>query len=238
MHIHPAYVKRVLHAALIVSSAVTEHSNVDIYAHVRNDGSTEMVIPRVAKIQFEADAVEEMKRSTASCSSDDVETIKVYVEEQINYLSNTDDDTACDSGYMGDDESKHDLNDNLKKVLRKRFGHYPDYRTRLNGVTWWTGCSSDDDDHRGFDRKCRKHSVGRAYEDHKTANGSSSDEGNDEDDREPVNVHVLPSKKIKALKKHHMNYEQVVDSTCSEASDVESLTDCSLCPGEHVCVYT
>ena len=212
----------------MVSAKVKEHSNIDIYTRVRNDTSTEMIIPGVAKIQLEADAVKEMKTSTSSCSSDDVGIVKFSVEVQINYLTNSDGDTSFDPGYTGDDEGKHDVKDNLRKVFRKRFGDYPLHRIRFNGVTWTTGYSSDDDGQRGSDRRYRQQSVGRGSEDHKTTNDIPSYQGSDEDS-EPVTIHVLPSKKRRAFKKGRMNYEEVVDTTCSEASDVESLTDCSLC---------
>ena len=144
------------------------------------------------------------------------------------------------NGYTGDTEegtSRVKVNQ-TKKSYRKKFGKYPLHRIRLNGVKWCTvGSSDEESDCRStFAGKlsCRGSKKNKNHTTKKTKSGIKSSkttcnevfyEGSCEES-EPFfkhKVHVC-NKKQTNVNKQRMYYEDV-DTTASEASDVESLTD-------------
>ena len=196
----------------------------------QNDRSVKVTLPNHVQIQIEAAAMDEMNGCTLNCDSNSshcgAKIICSCLEKQFD--------------YMGDDESKvlkgekmGNGKGNLKKVYRKKLGVYPQYRIRLNGVPWRTVDSSDEDtDHettvqRGSKKIDKKN---KKLKDSTTIDASSTSYGDgDGEESDPVHViHVVSSMKRKCFKKRKNHYKDY-ETTTSEASDKESLTDCSLC---------
>ena len=183
------------------------------------------------QVHFEAEAVKEltgMKSYTSSSGSRAEDMVEIFLGEHWNQ-----EDTLC--GYIGDDESMEDENGNIitKPTYRKKFGVYPQYRIRLNGVKWWTHYSSGEESDSeisstGLQRGSRKYKNKRQQNKSLPSYLSSSIDEGDDEESEPVVVHVVSTKKRKLLKNRKYRFEDI-DTTASEASDVGSLTDCSLC---------
>ena len=120
---------------------------------------------------------------------------------------------------------------NQTKKHRKKFGAYPPYRIRLNGVKWISESSDEEGCSRsvspGEFRGLRKLAVGsNKYKNPKPTKRNSSPSCNEENDEEsePHVTSVKRQKKLTKLRPGDVDF----NSTTSEASDVESLTDCSL----------
>ena len=218
------------HGSFTAFSGIGAHSNLPIRIDDQPDGSVKVTVSNL-ELQFEAGAVEEltgMKRCTSSSSSRAEDMVKVFVGEHWNR-----EDMLC--GYIGGDESMEDENGNTitKPTYRKKFGVYPQYRIRLNGVKWWTHYSSGEESDTdisstGLQRGSRKYKNKRQKNESSPSYLSSSVDEGDDEESEPVVVHVVSTKKRKLLKKRKFLFEDI-DTTASEASDVGSLTDCSLC---------
>ena len=222
----------------------TVDKNLGISISVRKDQSAKIILPTL-EVHIEPGAVDELVEELGDfeSSTGGEETFEEYCSKE--ELNEQLDSTAAFSclGYMGDDEGKRnarDRNGNFNKNLRKKFGIYPDYRIRLNGVKWRTLESSDEED-LGEDtlaqdeayRGSRKSKRGKKRSNVSKSTDcdiiSSEDEG-DSEESEAVVVHIVAAKKKKMTKRRFQCDE--VDTSASEASDVESLTDCSLCCNE------
>ena len=217
------------------SMAADIDGNQEICVDDEGDQSVKMMCSNV-QIHIEKDALDELKKFNSTESG--AETIESLFEEHLNHTLNSESTTA--SGYLGDDERTSEMtrdeNGNSTKVYRKKFGVYPYYRIRFNGVKWMTYDSSDEekyDESANLDECRGPRRVKMTIKESKNPKPSNStescsyNEGNDEES-EPVIVHVISAKKRKMLTKRKLQHEEV-DTTASEASDVESLTDCSLC---------
>ena len=180
------------------------------------------------EIYIEKEALDEINPNHSA--SVGVETIKLCFAEHLNGRLNLD-----SSGYLGDnEEADEDQNFNVtqNRKYRRKFGVYPYYRIRFNGVKWMSCDSSDEEGNgRSSQDDCRGSRrlkmASKKYESPKPIKRNSNpscDEENDEAS-EPLVVHVISAKKRKKTVKQKPD----TNSTTSEASDVESLTDCSLC---------
>lgn len=152
----------------------------------------------------------------------------------LNHFLNDDSSTVANC-YESDSESTN----SRKKVFRKRFGKYPDYRIRFNGIPWMdydtTDVGSHDENSGGENDVLRTaRQSKRTRKKHKsckpphivTDSISSIDESNDEESEQMV-VHVTTGRK-KRLVKYRRGPDEV-QTTSTSASDKESLTGCSLC---------
>lgn len=143
-------------------------------------------------------------------------------------------------GYTGDTEEEVYQVRNNKKSYKKKFGKYPKHRHRLNGVQWHTVSSSDEES--GYagsydrslrcSRRSRKSQIQTANKPmakHNCVKYPSKStyiydgSGEESDPIVEHRVHAY-SRKPKVLTKRRMQYTDI-DTTASEASDVENLSD-------------
>lgn len=230
------------HKHALDSKQALADRKLDIIIVFQEDLSVRIILPG-GQILIEAAAVEEIaeERIDSNSITGDEETItKCWTEEEYNESL----DPTAFGGYLGDAEDENgtkdlrDRNGNVNKNFRKQFGVYPEYRIRLNGVRYITIDSSDEDEldesiHlseqacRGLRKGNKRSKLPKVTMD---SVSSSEDKGNGEES-EPVIVHIVSAKKKKLPSKRRFHTEEV-DTTASEESDVENLTDCSLCCGD------
>ena len=216
----------------------------DIFIEVQKDQSVTITSPTARMhVHIEAAAAGEIA-DKGSITGDKETTTENCFEEQFNeWLDSRFSASFSVSGYIGDVEDEREATDgngNVNRKFRKKFGVYPAYRIRLNGVRYITLDSSDEDElddclrlpEQAY-RESRKSRKGNKWsklpEPILDSVSSSEDKGSGEES-EPVVVHIVSTRKKKLPSKRRVHAEDV-DTTASEASDVESLTDCSLCCG-------
>ena len=174
-------------------------------------------------------ATEETSELKTSLKQNQMHSVNMYVHEMLG-----------DQGsYEETDEDQTNDVNRRKRKQRKRLGVYPRYRTRYNGVKW--ACESSDEEicsSRGVSRcgfrRSKKLGVANTkgeYDNVVKCNSESTCDG--ENEESGPQMMALQRWKKKA---HRKCRSCIVDfnSTSSEASDVESLTDCSLNGGDIV----
>ena len=125
----------------------------------------------------------------------------------------------------------------ISKKYQKKFGVYPLHRIRYNGVKWISRESSGEEGcsrsiNRGGQSRKLKMQVKPSPKAKKGTYTPSCDEDNDEES-DSLLIHVTTAPKRKRLIRQRSDTADI-DSTSSEASDIESLTDCSLCLSDNL----